>query len=284
MKRIVSFCLAVVMWFSVSTTALAVSRSEFDIQVKSLASAHGIAMKEMEQRIIHDQNNFKYLRFDPEVLSPKSINEEGKIVYRVMFGSIANDIVTETTANGDRVFHFYEDSLHTELKIVDGVGLFVNGVFAQPINHNHILASEMTQTRGRQTVWDTEPIFPVSSYVIDAGVYEGNTVSWGVSTLVGLAVGAITAIVINSIAGVIGLSFSGQLIINAFTGFAAAMKTRCEIYGMEDAYFSFKFDRYKSNATNPTEVSYMFEGACYSRRDYEGTEYPHTMFYWNFFA
>ena len=284
MKKLISLCLSVIMCFSVTTSALAASQSEFDGYIRSLAHSSNMSAKELLKLSESDRNNFAELGISSEVLTPNSINEDGKIVYRVMFGSVANDIVTLTTANGERVFHFYEGDIHTELKIVENVGLYVNGTLAQPVKSSFTETSDAGQTRARYSEWSTNPYYPISSYVIPSGVYEDNTVSWGVSTLVGLAVGAITSIVLYAIGNVFTISLSGQLMINAFTGFAAAMQTRCEIYGMEDAYFSFSFTRYATDEALPLEFSYMYEGACYSRRDCKGTVYPHTMYYLNCFT
>lgn len=57
-----------------------------------------------------------------------------------------------------------------------------------------------------------------------------------------------------------------------------------EIYGMEDAYWSYDFDQYESTESWSLERHYKYTGACYSQKDQKGTEFPHVFYEYNYFS
>ena len=72
--------------------------------------------------------------------------------------------------------------------------------------------------------------------------------------------------------------------ISIFSGVAAAMITHCEIYGMEDAFFSWEFNVYEREDSMSIDRYYRYTGHCYSRRGLDGYAFPHTYYYHNWFS
>lgn len=69
-----------------------------------------------------------------------------------------------------------------------------------------------------------------------------------------------------------------------FSSIAAEMITRCKVYGMEDEFFSWYFDRYERKDSMSLNRYYKYEGACYSKENLKGHKYPHIYYYHNWFS
>lgn len=102
--------------------------------------------------------------------------------------------------------------------------------------------------------------------------YESNIISWGVSTIVGMTIGAIATIITTAFNAPLGLS----ILVSCASSLASAMLTRVEIYGMDDAYWSFKLKRYESTSSTNLDRNYMYTGNCYSKRNYKGTAFRYS--------
>ena len=72
-----------------------------------------------------------------------------------MFGDVVNQIAIRTDTNGDLVFDFYEDALHTEVRLTNNDELLVNGTLipAPEIKESSetILAALNTESSGTIT-------------------------------------------------------------------------------------------------------------------------------------
>ena len=295
-EKLICLCLVVLLCFSIASPAFASQNDTFSTKIRAIAHSHGVSSASLQAQAVLDQNSFKRLGYDSSVITPCDLNKDSNIVYEIMFGDVVNQIAIRTDTNGDLVFDFYEDALHTEVRLTNNDELLVNGTLipAPEIKESSetILAALNTESSGtitpraRYDQWSTSPFFSASSYTNYIDDYKRNTVSWGVSTLVGLTIGAVVTIVMSALSVVCPAlsSLTVQVGISVLSGFASAMISYCEIYGMQDAYYSFSFTKYSSTDSVPTQLSYKYIGACYSQRNYKGTRYPHVMYQLNYFA
>lgn len=271
-----------------------------DSKIVALALTNNIPIADLNKQVESDKDGIRELGFELDMLSPHEINEDGNIVYRITLADVTNDIVVSVDCNGNYVFDVYEDDIHNELKIVDGVGLYLDGVLVQRERQYIDLSSADTlseesifetnsvdsQTRARFDLWSSDPIHPDSIYSsTSSGVYQASKVSWGLETLIGVAVTAVTAIILWAIQNYIeAVDVTSSVLVSIFSLFAQEMITNCEVYGMNDEYFSFSFFKYSCTNDWPLEYTCKYTGYCYSERDYQGIAYPHTMYYLNGFS
>ena len=236
-----------------------------------------------------DLNKLNALGFCKENIFPVDV-VGGRIVYEVDFDTVTNQITIEKTAVGDLIINFYEDDKHDVLMIAESGNMQINGysivydsTFEDSAGETGDLKQPIgviTSTQARYDYYSKKPIKNKSTYTIYLGEYASNIISWGVSTIVGMTVGAIATIITTAFNAPLGLS----IFVSCATSLASAMLTRAEIYGMDDAYWSFKLKKYESTSSNSLDRNYMYTGNCYSKRNYKGTSFSHTFYYQNYFS
>jgi hypothetical protein len=236
-----------------------------------------------------DLNELNALGFCKENIFPVDV-VGGRIVYEVDFDTVTNQITIEKTAVGDLIINFYEDDKHDVLMIAESGNMQINGYSIVYDSTFEDSAGEtgdskqpigvITSTQARYDYYSKNPIKNKSTYTIYLGEYASNIISWGVSTIVGMTVGAIATIITTAFNAPLGLS----IFVSCATSLASAMLTRAEIYGMDDAYWSFKLKKYESTSSNSLDRNYMYTGNCYSKRNYKGTSFSHAFYYQNYFS
>ena len=127
MKKLICLCLVVLLCFSIASPAFASQNDTFSTKIRAIAHSHGVSSASLQAQAVLDQNSFKRLGYDSSVITPCDLNKDSNIVYEIMFGDVVNQIAIRTDTNGDLVFDFYEDALHTEVRLTNNDELLVNG-------------------------------------------------------------------------------------------------------------------------------------------------------------
>lgn len=202
-----------------------------------------------------------------------------------MTDEITNQVTVEENSRGELILNFYEGDKHDCLKFLSNGNIVVNGEATISPSSAAVTCEEIpivstASARIRNSEYSLTPYGNASDYTKYITVYQGNQCEWGLSTLVGSATSTIATIICKYVTMVLG----AQITISIFSSVASALITRCEIYGMEDAYFSWKFSVYQRSDSYALDYYYKYTGYCYSRRDYAGTSFPHTYYYHNYFT
>lgn len=243
---------------------------------------------EVYEQVLDDYANLKEAFVDTRECTPIKILADGKILYNVAFSDgTENQLTVERDEQGILTVTYYEGVIHNEIKFLPTGNLLVDGTEVKieaDNNHNEMpLASKsvlVPPLRMSNTEYSLTPWGPDSNYSIYKGIYSGNSCSWGVNTLVGLAVGTVATIICSYV--ILGIGFA--LYSNLFSAVASSMITHCNIYGMDDAYFSWRLYKYESVTSMATDHYYKFTGACYSRHDFAGWVFPHTFYQHTYFS
>lgn len=242
---------------------------------------------EIYNQVVTDLIDLSSAYIEADLCTPVSIGQDGLVRYNITFpNGIVNQITTNRNANGCIVLHFYEGDLHNEVIVLANGNLLVDGQLVDIQNtsmttQSYIEPSNNAVTpRMRNAEFSLSPWGKASDYTNYRSTDSANTCSWGISTLVGVVTGVVATIICSAVNATLGVSIGSSI----FSGVASAMITRCEIYGMEDAYFSWEFDKYERKDSMSIDRYYQFTGYCYSRRDHEGHAFPHTYYYHNWFS
>lgn len=287
MKKIISIAVVLSLMLSLIPMQVFAEKVTFEDKVQSLSRE--FSDLEITNMIYEDLHELSTLGYSKEYISPIDVID-GKIVYEVNFDDYIDQITIEKVFNGDLILNFYEGDKHDELIISADGSMRVNGfelIYSSYADESGLLGSNVEASsnsivapQARYEHYSKNPIKNKSTYTISAGKYESNIISWGVSTIVGMTIGAIATIITMSFNAPLGLS----ILVSCASSLASAMLTRVEIYGMDDAYWSFKLKRYESTSSTNLDRNYMYTGNCYSKRNYKGTAFPHTFYYQNYFA
>ena len=133
----------------------------------------------------------------------------------------------------------------------------------------------------RSILYSLSPFVAQNTYTQYKGEYSYSKGSWGGVVLQNAAVATIAGILATGIAAILKVSsFPANVMMNI----ALAMQSEAKIYGMEDAYYSFKFSKYQSTASPILQYDYQYTGACYSKKDYKGTRFGHIFYESNIFT
>lgn len=225
-------------------------------------------------------------RIDPSICTPVDILNDGKILYELFYpNGVINQAYVSETPDGYAQVDFFEDEKHDTVIYLPNGNLLVNGELVACSQNNSISIMSIgfenaISPRARYSEYRTTPWGNDSEYSIYVNQATGNKCSWGVSTIVGMTVSAVTAILCVYMSAGLGLSIFASVL----STLASAMISYATIYGMDDAYFSWKFDIYKRDGFFPLEYYYKYTGACYSRQNCQGEDFPHTFYYHNYFS
>lgn len=299
MKRLIAILATASLIITLSVPAVAVDNYRIKVDSNNLRDIYVsedeiLAIKTpateydaLYTQVMEDLIDISGAYIEPNLCKPISISQNGLIRYNITYpDGIVNEIETERNADGLIVLHFYEDEIHNEIIILENGNLLVDGQLVDIQNNNMmtqtggVTMDNTVQPRMRNHEYSMTPWGNAADYTIYCGTWSGNQCSWGVSTLVGLATGTVATIICSKVNAKLGLSIGASI----FSSVASAMITRCEIYGMEDAYFSWEFRTYESEDSMSIDRLYQYTGACYSRRNLEGAEFAHTYYYRNWFS
>lgn len=233
-------------------------------------------------QMLNDWEGLSYIGIYPEICTPTAILSENLIVYNLhLTDTIVNQITTHRNAQNHVVVDFYEGDKHDELIYLDNGNLIVNGCLIN--NENNIVTytqKSLVQPRMRNDEFSTSPWGSASEYTKYVGVYSGEKCSWGVTTIVGMSVGAVAAIICTAVKA--GLQLS--LFASIFSSVAAAMITYSSIYGMDDAYYSWRFEQRERTGSYALDKYYEYDGYCYSQHRQNGEKFKHTFYRHNYFS
>lgn len=299
MKKRISILLSLSLILSLCSQAFATENNKSDATSNSLnditvSKSEILAIlpseteyDEMYHQVVTDLIDLSSIYIETELCTPVSIGQDGLVLYNITYpNGIVNQITTQRNSNGCIVLHFYEGELHNEVIVLENGNLLVDGQLVNIQNNNTTTQSYIEPSnnavspRMRNSEYSLSPWGNASDYTNYRRTDSGNTCSWGVSTLVGLTTGTVATIICAAVNAGLGLAIGSSI----FSSVAAAMITRCEIYGMEDAYFSWKFDVYERQDSMSIDRYYQYTGYCYSQRDFEGHAFPHTYYYHNWFS
>lgn len=289
MKRMLSLLLALAMCLSLSVPAWAVEiptpTSLSPATLEWIEDNSTMANIDLRQQVVSDFESLSSVGILSDFCTPYSIRSDGKIVYDLQLTeNITNQITTHWDTQNQLVVEFYEDDKHDTVVYLNNGSLLVNGCLID--NHNSVVSFASSsgnvtiQPRARYDDFSLSPWGSASEYTIDAGVYTGSFCSWGVETIANLSIGAVAAIICDAVKAKLGLA----ILITIFSTVASNMINYTTIYGMEDAYYSWEFSVHKRQGSFILEDYYEYEGACWSRRNLQGTEFEHTFYRRNYFS
>ena len=290
MKRIISLLMAFILCaiFIVPTFAVDNKYNTGDIyDSENTLFKDRMSSPQVSAQIKDDLHKLEKVGILSDMCHPSRITSSGAIEYTVDFSDTISDKITiYENDNKDLTINFYEGNTHTVLQFLSDGRLSVNGGKAVPYKATEIYytpslrGSSSGPLRMSNVEYSLSPFGPASSYTLYCGTYSGTKCSWGVATLVGLATGAVATIICAAVNAGLALSLGASI----FSGVAAALITRCEIYGMDDAYYSWQFEKYERTDSMSIDRYYKYTGACYSRKNLAGTAYPHTYYYHKWFS
>lgn len=300
MKKIISVVLTLSLIISFCPYALAADDNNYDV-IFSIISDDDIVVPESEilailpaateydamyNQVLTDLTDLRSACVEPELCTPVSVGQDGLVRYSITYSNgIVNQISTERNADGSIVLHFYEDDIHNEVVFLENGNLLVDGQLVDIQNNTsstQLLANSggIVAPQMRNADYSTKPWGKPSDYTKYLRVYSGNKCSWGVSTLVGLTTGTVASIICAAIKAALGYGIAYSI----FSSVAAEMITRCKVYGMEDALYSWKFKMYERKDSMAVDRYYKYTGHCYSRRDFKGYAFAHTYYCHNWFS
>ncbi len=288
MKKIISIVLSICMILCI----LPVQAFAKDLSIEdSLANIVGkdLVTFTLIEKARNDIDNLESVGFETNRLKIERVSPFGEIAYKFKCTDEIDSLIIANEDNqGNLVLNIYEGTKHNELVYLNDGGLLVDG------NRISILFEEVnTKKEGLQNTecvayanarysqYSTSPFVSSSTYTNYITTYKANKNEWGVETIVDLGVTVVAAI----LAYHIGPITLGQNIgVSILTYVASSMIHHAEIYGMEDAYWSYDFDQYESTESWSLERHYKYTGACYSQKDQKGTEFPHVFYEYNYFS
>lgn len=299
MKRYISLLLSLSFIFSLCPHALAADNQKHTAPSSDLNDFHvseaeilailpsSTEYDELYSQVVNDLANLSSVYIEPDICTPVSLDQDGLVRYCVSYpNGIINHVTTERNADGCLVLHFYEDEIHNEVIFLKDGKLLVDGQLVNVQNNN--LSAQSYAGSDNSTImpimrnadYSLTPWGSASDYTIYRGYHSSNTCSWDISTLLGVATGVVATIICYAVNAGLGLSIGSSI----FSGVAAAMITRCEIYGMEDAYFSWEFYIYERVDSMSIDRYYQYTDACWSQRNLSGHRFPHTYYENNWFS
>lgn len=203
------------------------------------ATEYGAIYSQVEKDLIDLSSAY----IEADLCTPAGIGQDGLIRYNIIYpNGIINQVATERNADGCIVLHFYEGEIHNEVIVLENGNLLVDGQLVNVQNNRMTTQSYIevgnnaVTPRMRNYEFSLSPWGNASDYTNYCNTSSANTCSWGVATLVGLTTNTVATIICSMINATLKLSIG----ISIFTGVASAMITRCEVYGMEDAYLSWE--------------------------------------------
>lgn len=258
---------------------------EFTTSLRSLSRKQSTSIDLFEQST-DDMQNLASIGITQDMCQPVSLTASDVIIYDVALSDeITNQVTVEENARGELVLNFYEGDKHDCLKFLSNGDIVVNGETTISPSSTAVTCEEIpivstASARIRNSEYSLTPYGNASDYTKHLTVYSKNDCEWGLSTLAGATTSAVATIICNFVSLVVG----AQIVVSIFTSVATSMITNCKVYGMEDAYFSWKFSVYQRSDSNALDYYNMYTGWCYSRRNCAGTAYPHTYYYHNYFT
>lgn len=241
----------------------------------------------VRNQVTTDLAGLNNVSIEPEICTPVSINSEGLVKYKVSYPNGIINYVTYERDTLDRVIlNFYEGEKHDELVFEPNGNLFFNGKKVLLASNNTAFNSETIQNeaaitpRMRNAEYSLSPWGNDSDYSIESGEVKKSSCSWGMATIINATVGAVAALLAAQVSKGTGWAIASSV----FTSVASSMIEYFTIYGMEDAYYSYRFDVWEREDSMSIDRYYKYVGYCYSRSNYSGHAFPHTFYEHNYFS
>lgn len=275
MKKVLSFIIALSLIMSSNIPAYAISELKLD-----------------DPQIQDDIILFESIGIEAELITGARI-VDGKIQHEITFpNGVINYATIEKDNSGSLIINFYDNQNHNEVKVSNNGALYVDGglvicsydeyVDPQLLSQNAEVSAALSNItpRMRNADYSLSPFGSASNYTKYVKSFSGNAVSWGASTAAGLVLGVMVTILCSAFNAGMLVSIGASIV----TGLASSMLSYYQIYGMQDAYFSWKFDMYNRSDSMGIDRYSKYTGACFSRRDFQGTRYSHTYYEHNYFT
>lgn len=298
MKKIISVALSVILAMTAMPLQAFAGRVPDDLSASNIIECleHEVGQMSNSQALIEkardDLENLESVGFTEEMLAFSQVTSQGELLYSLELPNGAYDLVSVSEDDcGNLTLDIYEGDIHDVLTYKSDGSLYVNGNeigFEEDVAFFDAADEDVEDTielcansRSRSILYSTSPFVAQNTYTKYKGEYSYSKGSWGTVVLQNAAVATIAGILATGIATVIGVS---SLPAAVMMNVALAIQSEATVYGMKDAYYSFKFSKYQSTASPVLQYDYKYTGACYSRKDYGGTKFAHTFYESNIFT
>lgn len=248
--------------------------------------------KSTDSQVQEDISAFISVGIEEQLITSAEI-EDDSIKYEIAYpNGVINYATIERNRAGDLVIDYYDAQNHNEVILTNDGDLYVDGSLVKFEFNEYIDSQLLTQntfsvenskngvTRMRTAEYSLSPFGSASKYTTYVKSFSGNAVSWGTSTAASLVLGTMTTIICSAFN--IGMSVSiGASIV---TGLASSMLSYYRVYGMQDSFFSWKFDMYNRSDSMSIDRYTKYTGACFSQKNFQGTRYAHTYYEHSYFS
>ncbi|MCI5687626.1 MAG: hypothetical protein MR303_03890 [Emergencia sp.] len=219
-----------------------------------------------------------------DISSVTAINE--KIRYELKFDGFEKKVWTEVSSNkqGDVILRINEEGLENVLRFTADERLFIDG-------HEIIFETQDSEPLFRTSLGDValpnktsntfrkNPFDNISTSDYDKLIkkYTNNNIELG-NFLSSFTATAIATVIMAAVKKAFSKTMPG-LVVSFFTTVAQTILNNDVAHGPEDAYLSFEIEKKKCTAKSTTyEQFYIHKGKYYSRKNCEGTKYPHNFY------
>lgn len=292
MKRFISVCISAILAISMmplQVLASNISDTSNIIECIKYEISRNSGSQDLLTKAQDDLQNLESVGFTEDILEFSEVTSEGELFYSIKLPNGNVDLISVNEDGcGNLTLDIYEGDIHDILTYTSDGSMYVNGnkmEFSEE-DATIITAEEPQDTDGvhansRSILYSLSPFVTQNTYTKWKGEYTYSKGSWGGVVLQNAAVATIAGIIASGIAIVLGVSsFPVVVMMNV----ALAMQNEAKVYGMKDAYYSFKFFKYQSTASPVLQYDYQYTGACYSQKNYEGTRFGHIFYECNTFT
>ena len=289
MKKLFSLVVALSLVISSTVSAYALSELTTTSSSNCKSFSH---LKSTDSQVQEDISAFISVGIEEQLITSAEI-EDDSIKYEIAYpNGVINYATIERNRAGDLVIDYYDAQNHNEVILTNDGDLYVDGSLVKFEFNEYIDSQLLTQntfsvenskngvTRMRTAEYSLSPFGSASKYTTYVKSFSGNAVSWGTSTAASLVLGTMTTIICSAFN--IGMSVSiGASIV---TGLASSMLSYYRVYGMQDSFFSWKFDMYNRSDSMSIDRYTKYTGACFSQKNFQGTRYAHTYYEHSYFS
>ncbi|MGM9670767.1 MAG: hypothetical protein ACI3XD_04250 [Oscillospiraceae bacterium] len=288
MKKVLSFIIALSLVMSSTIQSYAISEAT----TTSDKNENFDLLKLHDSQIQEDILAFESIGMDESLIADVEIVNNNMIYTMEFPNEVINYATIEETPAGDLVIDYYDNQYHNEVIITSDGKLYVDGsliefeckeyVDPQLLSQNAEASAAPSNItpRMRNADYSLSPFGSASNYTTYVKSFSGNAVSWGTSTAAGLVLGTMVTIICSAFNAGMLVSIGASIV----SGLAASMLSYYQVYGMQDAFFSWKFDMYNRTDSMTIDRYSKYTGACFSRKDFQGTKYSHTYYEHNYFS
>lgn len=295
MKKFISVVLSVILVISVMPLQVLASNMSDGIDTSNIIKCMEYELRKDSgsQAVItkarDDLENLESVGFTEDSLGFSQVTDQGEILYSFELPNDTFDLISVSEDDyGNLTLNIYEGDIHDVLTYASDGSMYVNGSKiefskedAVVENAENLQDSGSIYANSRTILHSLSPFVDQNTYTQYKGQISYSKASWGAVILQNAAVATIAGVIASAIAAALDVS---ALPVALVTNVALAMQSEAKIYGMKDAYYSFKFSKYQSTASPILQYDYKYTGACYSQRNYEGTRFGHIFYESNIFT